>query len=338
MRDHPHLYCWMLHEQRLADLIDEPRLLKVLERVRLFASGNELELRTRELDRWLSTHDVPSLEVLLNQGRPVAHKLVWIEAPFQWSRVAHERRQQQASDPTIRSSFTVDLDLDERTVTVHGTFSPRHLTCSSSNSELAGTRTQYVLGSVAEADDTTVELRPLAIADRFFVPPENPGGELTWQHITPRQVDQFSHVDFDAPVTTEDLEALRAVPEVEIKQLLAALIGEPVVPKDWGGEQMDLWTTRLMVDGVQLSAAFLLKGPARFAPMTVAMLGKNGDQLERLASTPADVLVVQHCHSITPAVLGTLRAYARDYGHPRRYMVIDGYDTLRIVHSSRPVR
>jgi hypothetical protein len=192
-----------------------------------------------------------------------------------------------------------------------------------------------VLGTVAHADDTTVELRPLAIADRFFVPPENPGGELSWQHISPRQVDQFAHVDFDSPVTTEDLNELRSVPEAEIKDLLADLIGEPVVPKDWGGEQMDLWTARLRVDGLALSAAFLLKGPARFAPMTVAMLGKNGDQLERLASSPADVLVVQHCHSVTPAVFGMLRAYARDYSNPRRYMVIDGYDTLRIVRSTR---
>ncbi|HMR94827.1 MAG TPA: hypothetical protein PKE05_04770 [Microthrixaceae bacterium] len=97
---------------------------------------------------------------------------------------------------------------------------------------------------------------------------------------------------------------------------------------------MDLWATRLLIDGVQLVAAFLLKGPARFAPKTVAMLGKNGDQLERLASTAADILLLQHCHQITPAVVSTLRAHASDCRNSRRYLAIYGYDTLRILRAT----
>jgi hypothetical protein len=65
------------------------------------------------------------------------------------------------------------------------------------------------------------------------------------------------------------------------------------------------------------------------------MLGKNGDQLERLARTAADILVLQHCHEVTPAVISTLRAHASDYRNPRRYLVIDGYDTLRIIRATR---
>ncbi len=79
---------------------------------------------------------------------------------------------------------------------------------------------------------------------------------------------------------------------------------------------------------------WLYRGPAKFAPMTVAMLGKNGDQLERLARTAADILVLQHCHEITPAVISSLRAHASDYRNPRRYLIIDGYDTLKILASS----
>ncbi len=56
------------------------------------------------------------------------------------------------------------------------------------------------------------------------------------------------------------------MPERHVKEALAALIGEPVVPADWGGKINDLYTSRLMVDGQQHSAAFLLKGPARFSP------------------------------------------------------------------------
>src|SRR5690606_12741036 len=99
------------------------------------------------------------------------------------------------------------------------------------------------------------------IAERFMTPCFATGASSEWQTVSPRQIDQFAHVDFDAPVSRSDLEALRDVPEAEVKAVFAQLLGEPVIPKDWGGEQMDLWTTRLLVDGVQLSAAFLLKGP-----------------------------------------------------------------------------
>jgi len=41
------------------------------------------------------------------------------------------------------------------------------------------------------------------------------------------------------------------------------------------------------VDGRAHTAAFLLKGPAVWRPMTIKLLGKNGDQLNRLADTAA---------------------------------------------------
>ena len=65
--------------------------------------------------------------------------------------------------------------------------------------------------------------------------------------------------------------------------------------------------------------------------MTIADLGKNGDQIDRLANTAADVLIVQHCHSVRAPVVNMLRTYAVQPGRARRYMVIDGYDTIRIL-------
>ena len=83
-----------------------------------------------------------------------------------------------------------------------------------------------------------------------------------------------------------------------------------------------------------MSAAFLLKGPARFHEMTLADCGKNGDQIYRLFNTPADVFVVQHCHKITPAVRKTVEAFAlSNYSRTCRFTLIDGYDTARILHA-----
>lgn len=175
-----------------------------------------------------------------------------------------------------------------------------------------------------------MELRPIAIATLLLAPP--PGQwSPDWQRVYPRQVDQWNDVDWDVPVDDGDRARLRAIPEQLVKEALAALIGEPVVPADWGGEVNDLYTSRLMVDGRQHSAAFLLKGPARFSPMTIGHLGKNGDQLTRLARSPADVLIVQHCHYIRPEVIAYLQDVSSNFRHIRRYLVLDGPDTYRLL-------
>jgi hypothetical protein len=151
--------------------------------------------------------------------------------------------------------------------------------------------------------------------------------------IHPEEIDAFNGMAGEAFPTEKSLEILKGVREHDIKHAFARLLSEDAVPKDWGGEQSDLFTTRLKVRGTRLSAAFLFKGPARFHPMTVADLGKNGDQIGRLASEPAELLVVQHCHRVTAQVRNLLRAHANQMAHQRAYCVIDGADTLRILRA-----
>ena len=67
------------------------------------------------------------------------------------------------------------------------------------------------------------------------------------------EIDQFSGVDFQCPVTPADLKAVLAVPEEKVKNSLADLIGEAYVPKDWGGERSDLYTSRVFARGRQIS-------------------------------------------------------------------------------------
>ncbi|WP_447645177.1 hypothetical protein [Nocardioides zeae] len=126
-----------------------------------------------------------------------------------------------------------------------------------------------------------------------------------------------------------DLELMRTVPEVDVKHWFAEILGEPQVPKDWGGEQYDLWTRHVSVQGEPVRAAFAFKGPARFRQMQIADLGINGDQILRLAESPADLLVVQHCHSISSRVEHMLKTIATSPSHVRRYMLIDGFCNCR---------
>jgi hypothetical protein len=142
--------------------------------------------------------------------------------------------------------------------------------------------------------------------------------------------DEFSRVKgFPEPPSCEPM---RRVSEGAFKQCLAEIVGGEA-PKDWGGESCDFYSPHMRLRGERVKAAFLLKGPARFAPMSLNSLGKNNDQIVRLSSVEANVLIVQHCHEILPAVRETLRTFAVQPSRPRRYCLIDGRDSLRLLQA-----
>lgn len=142
--------------------------------------------------------------------------------------------------------------------------------------------------------------------------------------------DEFSEVSKN-PLPADHL-AMKMVPEVGLKRVLASHLGDPI-QNDWGGETSDHFSTHLHLKGRRVTGAFLLKGPSHYRPMTIADLGKNGDQVLRLSQEPASVLIVQHCHDITPPVRSMLKAVAVQPSNPRRYCCVDGRETLRILHS-----
>lgn len=334
MRREPAINPWFLHPGMLDGLLYGSRRARVraqaLHRIR-----GDVTTYARDLEDWLSEHEVPSLREALLRRTVEPGTLVVADLLWQWSDVARERAEAHAGAP-IRSTFQAHLH-DENTepTYVHGAFDPAKLTCSTSNVELRGQRRQWILGQVAQGCGGCVELRPLAIATLLLAPP--PGQwNPEWQRVYPRQVDQWRHVDWGQHATDQELMRLADVPERRVKEVLARSLGEIHVPADWGGETSDLYTSNLLIDGRQHSAAFLLKGPARFAPMSIAHLGRNGDQIVRLARTPSQVLVLQHCHRILPEVIAMLEDSASNFHRGvRRFMVLDGYDTYRLLEAEK---
>lgn len=128
----------------------------------------------------------------------------------------------------------------------------------------------------------------------------------------------------------ESCDPMKDISERAFKICLSEILKEKP-SKDWGGETSDFYTSHIHLKGKRTTSAFLLKGPARFAPMTLNHLGKNNDQIVRLAKEPAQVLFIQHCHDVTTPVRETLRAFAVQPGNPRRYCIIDGKDSLRLL-------
>lgn len=176
----------------------------------------------------------------------------------------------------------------------------------------------YVIGDLVERSASGIDLR---LADHLRLSVQN--------------IDQFKNTDFLWTPSTKEFNRLKDVPEQKVKELFCSLLGEAAIPKDWGGEECDIFSSNLSVSGKRYSAAFLLKGPACFHEMTLTDCGKNGDQIYRLFNTPADVFIVQHCHKITPSVRKTVEAFAlSQYSRSCMFTLIDGYDTARILRSN----
>ncbi|HUC24244.1 MAG TPA: hypothetical protein VMA73_16160 [Streptosporangiaceae bacterium] len=244
------------------------------------------------------------------------------------------RRAKDGDAPGVKPvSFTAVLDTGKR-LRVTGSFNSARTASSSAIGSLTGNRRAYMIGTVTDHSAAGIELRPAFIGIRSFLDDDPATGRVApGLRVYPSEIGQFNGIDFGGLVAEADLMAIRRVPEETVKNAFARLIGESYVPKDWGGERSDLYTSRVIVRGHQVSAAWLFKGRGHPYPMTVKALGKPGDQIGRLFSEPAELLVLQHCHQITTAVVNMMDAYAHDLRNPRTYTIIDGADTSRILKS-----
>ena len=156
----------------------------------------------------------------------------------------------------------------------------------------------------------------------------------TFREVFPVQVDQFSKIESVERPKLGELIELKNASEEFVKRSFAEIIGEEVVPKDWGGERSDLYSNRLTISGNPISSAFAFKGPGwKGQEMTMAALGKKGDQISRLFSEPAELLVLQHWGTFHRGVIDYMRAQANQLHNPRLFMMIDGFTTLTLLRA-----
>ena len=123
--------------------------------------------------------------------------------------------------------------------------------------------------------------------------------------------------------------------EDDIKELFKKIAGEKGRFTDWPGEKNDL-LTYLTMNGKKILVAFAFKGKSKklikkLRPMD---MGKNGDQVERLFTSPAEVFFVQFVGQIDDSMLNTMEQQSalKSYytGKKIYYGVIDGSDTEKI--------
>jgi hypothetical protein len=193
----------------------------------------------------------------------------------------------------------------------------------------------FVAGFVESVGEAKVSLLPCVVATALDARFPECGIQILPSNVEEHvdTIDSFSRVRTEPRPQQADLSVLRAIPEAAVKAAFGRILGEQSTPKDWGGEKSDLFSAHVVVGGVRKSAAFLFKGPSKATPMTVRHLGANGDQILRLCSEPAELLVIQHCNEVKPEVRELLRVVANQISRPRQYCVIDGYDTLRVLRA-----
>ena len=197
-----------------------------------------------------------------------------------------------------------------------------------------------IVGLLHDKGDS-FEIEPIVIGAPWLDHPRNKRGEAAiwlgydYGEILPEDIAEFALMK-EAVVESADewMSVMERIPEAHIKKSFAGLLNEPA-KSDWGGEENDHFSANVTVGGRRCTAAFLLKGPAKFQELTPAMCGRNGDQIYRLTRAAADISAVLHAHLIGAAVRATLRSMVVTPGRSRKFCVMDGQATYRLLKAYR---
>ncbi|MDA2910550.1 hypothetical protein MYX04_06440 [Nitrospiraceae bacterium AH_259_D15_M11_P09] len=177
---------------------------------------------------------------------------------------------------------------------------------------------------------------PTKVTPKFVTSPtvvyiRIPKQRIKAQQIHIDDIDSFSRVRSVREVNRRPTPMLEATFKAGVKRILR----EQGQFKDWGGERNDLMTTRFRLKGKRRSCAFAFKGRGRRGKLTPGAMGRNGDQIQRLFSSPCEVFIVQYWDQIDQSVLDQMNEFAKARsaveGRTIYYGVIDGQDSNRLV-------
>ena len=158
-----------------------------------------------------------------------------------------------------------------------------------------------------------------------------PGPRIHARYITIDDIDSFGRV---TRIRVEPGE-YTAMAESRFKKGITKILGEGGKFKDWGGERNDLYTNRVRISGRRLPAAFAFKGVGTRGILTPRLMGKNGDQIQRLFKTAAYVFIVQYWGQVAESIVEQMAEFAKaksaTEGSLVFYGVIDGGDSNRLI-------
>ncbi len=149
---------------------------------------------------------------------------------------------------------------------------------------------------------------------------------MDWFETWPEDIDELeSCAGIDQPDAAEWRAALAGISAETIYRIFAELLDGAMLESQ-GGAHSAMIAAGIHRDGVEQPAAVTIiteEGASEPAALRDAMTA--------MSATPAELWIVQHCHDIGPAVREMVRAFAVSPLTPRRFCLIDGADTYRIL-------
>ena len=336
------LSCWYLNRRRIVEVTGSALVTQRLNSCGLVDDNLRIIVEQAAhkdaIVNWMQTTTPSPLRMILTKGQLSEGLIVTHNSNFYFRGVqeAYEAIQ-QGKNPKLAIGYSKISDWRSGGK-LQIEFHAKHLTSMSSFHQLSGQKRMFVLGLITSINNGLITAIPYVIANVVHnVLGTGQGFQEQWNNHLEIHIDQIENFNkscnYDEEITDSSLELLRDIPEREVKTAFAEIIGEPNIPKDWGGETSDLFTTKVLYNEKRISTAFIFKGKSKFKPLKMADLGKNGDQISRLYNEPASLLVLQHCHQVTNHVRVTMRAFAQQMNNPRLFCIIDGYDTIKILKS-----
>lgn len=341
------LTCWYLNARRVMELVGAESILPYLQNAPGIAGVKDnvrasaiIATLKRDLMNWLEAKKPPTLGQIIKDAGLKDGQFFTHYTAYYFRGLSEVSKALRENKPTKMAFGHAKIDelIPGKKLTFH--FHHDHLTSNSSWAHLTGQKRMMLFGIIQEVKPDEIVALPYVLA--YTTPSIFDAKTYIGSHWYNRlevfvdEIENFGELkEYRPDYKKSDLKLLENISEADVKAAIADLIGEPTVPKDWGGENSDLFSRNVRIDGERRATAFVFKGPAKFHPMTLADLGKNGDQINRLFTEPAELLVLQHCHEITPAVIGMMRAFSQQFGNLRTYCVINGYDTLRILEFNK---
>ena len=342
------LNCWYINMPRVAQLTKAAKLQSIVKRAESISGIKSDQIKalmhqTLFKDaflEWLRINPIDSFEHLL-YSKAIAEGIRFCAyTDFRGKGLNQFAESRNMSRETMHAELYKKFQTDNEDIVLRILYNPYHFCCASAWDKLSGHSRLYIFGYVDEIRAKEVIARPYIIANPTLPSDEMIDETLRWSNyrqVFVDEIENFAEVEHEPKIANKsELRPLQYIPERDIKKAFAEIICEPDVPLDWGGENSDLFSTHLMLSNKRVSAAFMFKGPAggrAFKPMTISELGKNGDQIERLYREPSELLILQHCHSITTPVISMMKAFACQIDNPRMFCIINGYDTLRILRA-----
>jgi hypothetical protein len=155
----------------------------------------------------------------------------------------------------------------------------------------------------------------------------------------PAQIEQLY---IDDTSSFEEVKTIKKGTHPDIHQLQERVVNGGICKilghaekKDWGGEKNDIFGS-ITLKGKRYSAAFALKGRATQGILIPKKMGANGDQVQRLFETTAQVHFVVYHDKVAESIYDLMQSQAiyKSVASSNRkiyYCVIDGDDLNRLI-------